>query len=321
MYAPLTLVIAYLCGSKTWLHIQDFELDAAMKLGILPNGKWLNWMTASVRRFEHALLNCFEHISTISNQMAAHLIEKGVPQNKISILPNWVNTDLIFPLVHETNSLRCNLGLCAEHKVILYAGTMSKKQGLANLLIAAKHLLDQPQIEFVLCGEGPDRSELEESAMGLSNLRFLPLQPFENLNQLLNMADIHILLQKADVADLVMPSKLSGMLASGKAVIATAYPQTELGRVVNNTGVLVPPDNPTALAEAILRLSGSAALRCELGKLGREYAVRNWDATTILNQFEQRLRAMVVDDHLSHDFKQERKHEFADAVYRRGEVI
>jgi colanic acid biosynthesis glycosyl transferase WcaI len=118
------------------------------------------------------------------------------------------------------------------------------------------------------------------------------VQPLEKLNELLNMADIHILLQKADAADLVMPSKLSGMLASGKAVIATAHPDTELGRVVKEVGILVSPEDAHTLAKAILRLSRFPSERNELGKKGRDYAVNTWDSRIILGQFEQYLQAM-----------------------------
>ncbi len=103
------------------------------------------------------------------------------------------------------------------------------------------------------------------------------------------MADIHVLLQKADAADLMMPSKLSGILASGKAVIATANLNTGLGQVVNQVGILVPPEDPLALAEAILQLASSPARRIELGRLGREYVVTHWDAALVLSQFEQHL--------------------------------
>lgn len=88
------------------------------------------------------------------------------------------------------------------------------------------------------------------------------------------MADIHVLPQKADAADLVMPSKLSGMFASGKAVIATANPDTELGRIVNEAGVLVPPEDPAALADAIRKLSRSSEQIETLGKKGVRMLLR-----------------------------------------------
>ena len=290
MNAPFALAFAQLSGAKAWLHIQDFELDAALKLGLLPGG---NWLASLIAHFEHILLNRFEYLSTISDSMLSHLHKKGVPENKTILFPNWVDTHQIYPLEDKVNPLRASLELPAKKLIVLYAGTMGKKQGLEHLLLAARRLRDQSQIQFILCGDGAVRSELEAAAQGLSNVRFLPVQPVEKLNQLLNMADIHVILQKADAADLVMPSKLSGMLASGKPVIATANPDTELGRVVSQVGVLAPPEDSAALADAILWLAQSSSERSILGKKGREFTVKTWNAETILTRFEQHLLEAV----------------------------
>jgi colanic acid biosynthesis glycosyl transferase WcaI len=289
MNAPLVLVFARLSGASPWLHIQDFELDASLKLGLFPAGKWLAALAA---RFEFSLLNGFDRLSTISQRMLDHLHQKGIQKRKTRLFPNWVDTSKIFPLVDE-NPLRLSLNLPAGQLIILYAGTMGKKQGLENLLDAARILQGQTHITFVLCGDGVMRAELEAAAQGLANVRFLPVQPGEKLNQLLNMADIHVLAQKADAADLVMPSKLSGMFASGKAVIATADPHTELGQVVSRTGMLVPPDDSTALADAISHLASSPAMRSDLGKKGREHAVQHWDSQMLLLKFEDELQQAI----------------------------
>ncbi len=293
MSAPFSLVFARLSGAQAWIHVQDFELDAAQKLGLFPVSKWLADFAA---RFESFLLNDFDHLSTISKRMLTRLHEKVISPHKTSLFPNWVDTNLIHPLKDE-NSLRISLEIPAEKLIILYAGTMGKKQGLENLLAAARRLRDQTQIQFILCGDGSARAELEGDSQELPNVRFLPVQPIEKLNQLLNMADIHLLLQKADAADLVMPSKISGMLASGKAVIATADPQTELGQIVGEVGILVQPDDADALVKAILELAASNDKRIELGKKGREFAVSHWDSMAVLMEFEKDLRELAGHKH------------------------
>lgn len=290
MNAPFALSFARFNKIPAWLHIQDFELDAALKLGMLPGGKGLANLAA---RFERALLNGFNRVSTISNAMLSKLGGKGIPQQKTVLFPNWVDTEKIHPLDDTINQLRSSLNLPPETVIVLYAGTMGKKQGLEDLIAVAKRLQSREDIRFILCGDGVARPSLMQAASGLGNLQFLPVQPIEALNQLLNMADIHILLQKADAADLVMPSKLSGMFASGKAVIATAHVHTELGRVVQEAGILTPPEDVDALEKAILRLAESPVLRSELGNKGRAYALRNWDTKIILREFEHSLAAML----------------------------
>jgi len=290
MNAPFALAFARLSRAKAWLHIQDFELDAALKLGLLPGGKWLAKLAGWL---EHFLLTSFDKVSSISESMLTHLTEKGLPPDKIMLLPNWVDTGQIYPLTDGRNPLRASLGLAPEQVTILYAGTMGKKQGLESLLDVAGHLQGQSQIQLILCGDGVVRAELEEAARGLPNIRFLPVQPKERLNQLLNLADIHVLPQKAGAADLVMPSKLTGMLASGKAIIATAEPNTELGQVVSHVGEMVHPEDSLALTEAILSLVNDPPKRKHMGKLGRQYACQHLDKELVLTKFNNVLEVFM----------------------------
>src|SRR5207244_12886087 len=138
--------------------------------------------------------------------------------------------------------------------VTLYSGSMGAKQGIEQLIEAARLLAGRPAIRIVICGDGAGLDKLKTMARDLPNVRFLPLQPPERLNALLNLADIHVLPQKPSVADLVMPSKLLGMLASGRPVVVTARQGSELAAVVGQCGVVVPPENPSALAAAIAAL-------------------------------------------------------------------
>jgi len=147
----------------------------------------------------------------------------------------------------------------------------------------------------VFCGNGAGRDDLVALCENLPNVHFLDLQPVERLSELLAMADIHLLPQRADAADLVMPSKLTGMLASGRPVIATAYPGTELASVVEECGLVVPPGDAAGLVGALRLLVSDAALRVRLGKAGCEYALSNLDKQRVLGEFEVKLAAIVND--------------------------
>jgi colanic acid biosynthesis glycosyl transferase WcaI len=150
-----------------------------------------------------------------------------------------------------------------------------------------------PEIIFVFCGNGAGRAELVVLCEGLGNVRFLDLQPLERLGELLSFADIHLLPQRADAADLVMPSKLTGMLASGRPVVATANEGTELANVVSGCGMVVPPEQPHAFLDAIMILAKDAELRRQLGCAGRAYAVANLDRDAVLGRFEAELKAVT----------------------------
>jgi len=286
--APAAWLAARLSGAKCWLHIQDFELDAASNLGMLPGGKLI---PSFARSFERFVLTHFDRVSTISEPMLALAVEKGVPPEKTFLFPNWVDTCQIFPM-QDTNPMRVELGIDESKKVVLYHGNLGRKQGLEILVQAATFLQQHLEILFIICGEGAARMELEQKATGMKNVRFIVLQPLEKLNQLVNLADVHVLPQRAGAADLVMPSKLTTMLASGKPVLACASSGTQLWKIVNRVGIVVPPEDPQELADAIISMLGDPA-KCErLSKLGRDYASHFLEKEVILTQFKHELQQL-----------------------------
>lgn len=280
MCAPFVLSFAYLSGAKAWLHVQDFELDAAARLRMLP-GRQI--VLPIARAMEQRMLNGFVRVSTICEKMRRLCIDKGVEPEHVLLMPNWVDTTKIYPLPHAS-SLRGEFRIPAGTFVVLYHGSMGRKQGLDLLLQAARLLALRADFLFVLCGDGAAKPELVESAGTLSNVRFLELQPEAKLNDLVNLADVHVLPQLADAADLVMPSKLSTMLASGKPVIAGACPGTQIYDVLNRIGVVIQPEDAGALAESLIRLYESPSERCRLGDLGRGYACQYLEKDTILSR-------------------------------------
>ncbi|HCS39519.1 MAG TPA: colanic acid biosynthesis glycosyltransferase WcaI [Anaerolineaceae bacterium] len=284
--ASTTEWVASRCKATSWLHIQDFEVDAAANLGMVHSK---NIMMRLAIQWEKSILNRFDCISSISNQMVKRLITKGVPEEKTVLFPNWVDTKIIYPLPTEDNTYRSKLGISNDQIVILYSGNMGSKQGLGLIVDVARKLQENHQLVFVLCGNGSSRSELEKSAIGLINLKFLDIQPIEELNHLLNSADIHILPQQAEAADLVMPSKLLGMMASGKPIIATAHPGTELANVVSQTGIVTPPGDVDALVQAILQMADSPDLRNDLGSNSFQMVNNIWNQEKVISDFQRKL--------------------------------
>jgi colanic acid biosynthesis glycosyl transferase WcaI len=172
---------------------------------------------------------------------------------------------------------------------------MGAKQGLEVLGAAAVALAERRDIVFVFCGQGPARDTLMAVCGDLPNTRFIPLQPMDKLNELLNFADIHLLPQRADAADLVMPSKLTGMLASGRPVIAMAHEGTELFDTVAPRGVVVPPEALEPLVASIVALAADPVRRERLGRAGRDYALAALSRDSVLGEFESTLRARCID--------------------------
>lgn len=275
--------------NRNWLHIQDFELDAALSLGLL---RRLPFIEKMARFWEKSVYRRFGTVSTISYAMLEKLKTKGVDAEKTAYFPNWIDPSRIFPLTGE-NPYRKSLGFSANDVVLLYSGSIGQKQGIETMIETMRLLEQEKQIHLVICGEGPGKAALVESARGLENIHFLPVQPAEQLNELLNMANIHVLPQKAGAADLVMPSKLLGMLASGRAVVAACPEGSELYRIVSQTGLVVPPEDPAAFAAAISRLASGKNLRDEMGEWGRIRVESDFSADRILNEIEQRFQMIT----------------------------
>lgn len=297
--APGALALARLTGAPAWLHVQDFEVDAAFELGLLRGMR----SRRAVLRAERWLLSRFDLVSTISEKMVDRLLDKGVARQRAVLFPNWVDLDAIVPQQQAaeggTNVWRERLGLRPQDVVALYSGNMGAKQGLEVLSDVARRLADHPDIVFVLCGQGPARAALEVRCAGLENVRFLNLQPLSELNELLNMADLHLLPQRADAADLVMPSKLTGMLASGRPVIATARAGSALAGAVRDCGIAVEPEQPQAMVDAIVALATDAPRRRALGVAARRFAETDLGRDAVLAPVERAMQELGMKQEAS----------------------
>lgn len=277
------------------LHVQDLQVDAALRLNMLPGGMF-GRMLYGVESF---LLRRATRVSTITEAMRQRVIAKGAADERAWLFPNWADIVSVRPAERD-NAFRAELGFGPETLLVLYAGNIGEKQGLESVLEAADRLSDLKNIQFLMVGSGAARTRLEQRAqvLGLDNLRFLPVQPLEKLPALLAAGDIHLVVQRRDAADLVMPSKLTNILAAGRPCVATTEPGTALAEVIegHGTGLVTPPEDSAALSEAIAVLAADVALRARYGEAARDYAERCLDRDSILSEFETHLSTLTGKD-------------------------
>jgi colanic acid biosynthesis glycosyl transferase WcaI len=288
--APGALLLGKLCGeaTKTWLHIQDFELDAAFELGIL-KGRWIRRLAED---WERRTLQGFSKISTISEPMRQKAVAKGVDNQQALLLPNWVDLQTIYPLnpiQRSKNSYIKELRISENKIILMYSGSMNKKQGLDLLVQVINTLSHLPSLIWLLAGEGPTKAELVRNTAGMTNVMHLPLQPEKRMNDWLNLADIHLLPQKANAADLVLPSKLLGILASGRPLVAGTPVDSELGWLADQAGIRVEPGDSDGFSQAIAELVSNRERRMRLGANGRKLAEQRFGRESILLQLEKDL--------------------------------
>ncbi|MGU3415464.1 colanic acid biosynthesis fucosyltransferase WcaI [Enterobacteriaceae bacterium C34A] len=282
---PGMRLLAKLSGARTLLHIQDYEVDAMLGLGMAGKGKG-GKVAKLASRFERSGLHNVDNVSTISRSMMNKAQEKGVATDKLIFFPNWSEVAR-FRDVNPTQVvvLREQLGLPADHKIVLYSGNIGEKQGLESVVAAAEQLQGKPWL-FVIVGQGGGKARLEKlvAEKALSNVRFFPLQSYEALPALLKMADCHLVIQKRGAADAVLPSKLTNILAVGGNAVITAEAETELGQLcLTHPGiaVCVEPESVPALVEGIER----ALAMPQHNAIAGDYAERTLEKSNVLTHF------------------------------------
>jgi colanic acid biosynthesis glycosyl transferase WcaI len=290
--APSAWLVARLCGVGLWLHIQDFELDAATGLGMLGKGR----LSRVLQEIEEILLRSATRVSTITETMRRRAVQKGAMERNTRLFPNWSDVTFIRPMSRD-NEVRHEFGASLDDVLVMYAGNMGEKQGLELVLEAADRLRKRPRIRFVLVGDGAARRKLERTVKErtLDNVSFFPVQPLERLPRMLAAGDVHLVVQRREAADLVMPSKLTNILAAGRPAVATAEPGTALYDVImdNDCGVTTAPGDVEELVAGIVALSENPPLREQLGRNARHYAEAYLDHDKILSRFESELRQLT----------------------------
>lgn len=282
----LPVLYSTLRGVPLWLHLQDLQIDMAKELGMLTNRRFLN-LLFGVEKF---ILKRASVVSTISEGMSRKLAEKNIISSPCVLFPNWVDDVYIKPMPRE-QSLRAEFGLRKEDKVVLYSGSLGEKQGLELIIEAAHHFSARPDMKFLICGSGGGKARLEAfvAAYRLTNVQFHPLQPYEKLSALLATADIHLVLQKKSASDLVLPSKLTGILSAGGCALVAALPGTTLFNVIDshNMGIIIEPESVDALIGGI-----NQAFETDLTvyrQNAQEYAKRCLSKEMILQTFNDEL--------------------------------
>ena len=265
-------------GGKFICHIQDLQIDAARDLGMIKSRRIINFFLI----IERYILKQSDYVSTISLGMIEKVKKKC--GKEVLYFPNWVDIDLFYPLENK-EEIKREYGFKSTQKIILYSGAIGHKQGLEAILQAAKRLEYLVDIKFAICGSGPYKEILVNMAaqMNLKNLIFLPLQKPSKLNCFLNMADLHLVLQKTDGADLFLPSKLSTILSVGGVAIVTASNGSSLYNIMNSTnmGILIEPENQDELVAAIINNIHSDQIAIK-GRNARIYAEHFLSNTKIL---------------------------------------
>ena len=274
------------------LNVQDILPEAAIHVGLLKS-KTMIRILESLERFSYRTAHT---ISVIADGFVDNLVNKGVPASKITCIPNWVNTQFIHPLPKEDNAFRKAHGLEGKF-VVMYSGNIALTQGLETVVEAATRLSDSPDIAFVIVGEPRAIAKLKDYCItcGATNVHLLPFQPREKLPEMLAAADVGLIVQKHNVVSFNMPSKTQVLLSSGRPIVASVPSTGSAAKAIEKSrgGMVVAPENPEALADAILKLANDPELADRYGYQGRQYALERYSFEQALMQYEKLFYAVT----------------------------
>ncbi len=290
---PLGLSVTAGLLSRRWnvpyvYDVMDLQPDAAIDLGMLKPGI----ATRALYSLERSAYKKAGLISTLTEGMRNRIIAKVVSPDKVTLFPAPADRELfLVQRTAEGKSFRSAHGLTGSFLVV-HSGNMGVKQGLDVVLGAAELSRDYPDIVYLLVGDGAMRSQLEAGAKArkLSNVRFLPVQSPQQFTQLLAAADIALITQQRSVANILFPSKTVCLMAAGCPIIASVSSQSEVARVVEQSGagVVIEPEDPTSLFQAIASLKEYGEL-ITMSESGRRYARAHWNEDLTFPRMEAEL--------------------------------
>ena len=260
-------------------NVSDIWPQSAVELGALRNPLAIRL----AEMLERHLYRRAARVSVVTPGMLERLAARGVPRSKLVLLTNGVDTDVFHPARANTKLAR-SLGF-DERKIFLYAGTHGMAQGLETLLEAARQTRD-PQVVYVLVGEGAEKEALMKEAEGMTNVRFLPNQSRAVMPDLLSLAYATIIpLRRLDLFKSALPSKMFESMATSRPIVASLW--GEAADLIENAGcgLVVPPQDPLALRDAVERLAADPQLARELGDKGRKYVAAHFDRRVIATRF------------------------------------
>ena len=271
--------------------VHDVYPDVGVTLGIFH----YKFVIALVRSLERYCLDRAMVVRILSESFRPGLRNLGVPQAKIALVYDWVDTELIRPLPKRNQFAQKHA--VVDRFVVLYAGNIGFSQGLENVLAAAEQLTSQPDIHFLFVGDGPGRDHLSTEAKkkGLTNVQFLPFQSRSRLPEVLASANVSLVVLRKGIGTGSLPSKTFSILASGRPIIASVDKGSETWNLVQkaNAGLCIEPEEPSKLAASILELRNDRDLCERLGNNGRIWAEQMHSVQSAVDQFEKLLNRAV----------------------------
>lgn len=272
----LAMLHSFFPGRRFVYNLQDVYPELGQALGVLGHGP----VAHLSRRVERVLRRRADKLIVLADDMRDVVCDSDRRLRDVEVIPNWADTAAVTSVTASSNEFRRQHSL-QDKFVVMYSGNLGRAHGVELLPQVAALLADLPDLVLLIVGDGPARQQVQDAVgrLGLKNTIFLPYQPKEKLSESLSAADVALILQRRSVSGLVVPSKLYGILASGRPAVAAVPAGCEVARVLENerAGIVVEPESAAGIAAAVRDLYLSRDRAAELGTRARLAAVDRHD--------------------------------------------
>ena len=276
--------------AKWLLEIRDLWPESILAVGAIKNQRVIKLLEA-IERFVYRKA---DHIVAVTHAFKKHIAANGASEEKVSVIRNGVDLSMFQP-IDADRAYAEELGV-QDKFVAAYVGTHGMAHGLGTILDAAELLRDEPNIVFLMVGDGAEKARLQEEKKQrqLTNVVMLGQQPKEDMPKIWAISDVSlVLLKKLELFLTVIPSKIFESMAMGKPIVLGVEGESREIVEDGGAGVCIEPESAEALAEALKRLYGSNVEYDRISENGRRYVAAHFDRTSLAQEYEKILQKLV----------------------------
>ena len=276
-------------------NLQDVFPDSMVGAGLTTEKSLLFKIGRLIENYTYKNADC---IIVISNDIKNNIIKKGVSENKIIVIPNWIDSNLVHPISRQENYLFEKYKISREKFIVVYAGNLGYAQNIEVIIEAAKKLQDNELIQFVVFGKGAQEEEYKKQADGLRNLVFLPIQPYSEVSYVYSLGDASIVPCKRGFGGSAMPSKTWSIMASGTPVLASFDSDTDLEKLIKKEefGLFSLSEDADGLIKNILTLFNNPNLKKQMGENARKYVQSNLSRKKCTYQYIEAVKRICAEE-------------------------
>ncbi len=273
-------MLKFIKKTRLIFDVQDLYPDVAVNLGLLKS----LWLANKIGCLTLGMYRAADRVICIGETMQALLVKRGVPAAKLVMIHNWADGSKLYPILRAAN----------DKFIIQYSGNIGMVHDIDTVLTAAERLRSEADVGFDFIGDGVQAKKIRDAK--LPNVRLLPYKPRSELNESLNACDLALVTMKAGFGGVVVPSKLYGILATGKPVIAVCPSDSEVVSIIkeNNCGIAVSPGDVNGLVKAISGLYADRELVKTMGENARKVFLAKYDRHIETNKYYDAILQLLI---------------------------